>query len=197
MMMLGRGCTALQHRNYRLFWWGQLISLIGTWMQTTAQAWLVLQLTGSAADLGIVTALHSLPVLFIGFFGGVIADWLPKRRLLIITQTAQMLLALILGVLVSTHTVQMWHLYLLATLLGITNAFDMPTRQAFVMEMVGREELLLATATLAGMSGWINAHRRSPGYRLVDQPAAIPVTAELPAGAARGPARALRESTAA
>src|SRR5437764_15463526 len=97
---LRRAFRALRHRNFRLFWWGQLISLIGTWMQTTAQAWLVLQLTGSAADLGIVTALQSLPVLFIGFFGGVIADWLPKRRLLIITQASQLLLALVLGLLV-------------------------------------------------------------------------------------------------
>ncbi len=146
MSTLGRGFTALAHRNFRLFFWGQLISLVGTWMQITAQAWLVLQLTGSAADLGIVTALQSLPVLFIGFFGGVIADWLPKRRLLVITQIVQMLLALILGLLVSTHLVQMWHVYALATLLGISNAFDMPARQAFVMEMVGREDLMNAVA---------------------------------------------------
>jgi MFS family permease len=146
MMALGRGFTALRHRNYKLFFWGQLISLIGTWMQTTAQAWLVLQLTGSAADLGIVTALQSLPVLGIGFFGGVIADWMPKHKLLIITQTIQLLLAFVLGMLVLTHTVQMWHVYLLATLLGLSNAFDQPARQAFVMEMVGREDLMNAVA---------------------------------------------------
>jgi MFS family permease len=143
---LSRGFAALRHRNYELFWWGQLISLIGTWMQSTAQAWLVLQLTGSAADLGIVTALQSLPVLGGGLFGGVVADWMPKRRLIVITQTSQLLLALALGILVSTHLVQMWHIYLLATLLGISNAFDMPARQAFVVEMVGRDDLMNAVA---------------------------------------------------
>lgn len=146
MRSLSRGFAALHHRNYKLFWWGQLISLIGTWMQSTAQAWLVLQLTGSAADLGIVTALQSLPVLGGGLFGGVVADWMPKRRLIVITQTSQLLLALALGILVSTHLVQMWHIYLLATLLGISNAFDMPARQAFVVEMVGRDDLMNAVA---------------------------------------------------
>jgi MFS family permease len=129
-----------------LFWWGQLVSLIGTWMQTTAQSWLVLDLTGSAADLGIVTALQSLPVLVIGLFGGVVADWMPKRRLIIITQTVQMVLALTLGLLVAFDMVQMWQLYVLATLLGIANAFDMPARQAFVVEMVGRDDLMNAVA---------------------------------------------------
>jgi MFS family permease len=146
MGSLGRGFSALRHRNYKLFWWGQLISLIGTWMQSTAQAWLVLQLTGSAADLGIVVALQSLPVLVIGLFGGVIADWMPKRNLLIVTQTSQMLLAFILGLLISLNVVQMWQIYILAALLGLSNAFDMPTRQAFVMEMVGRDDLMNAVA---------------------------------------------------
>ncbi len=146
MMPLGRGFSALRHYNYRLFWIGQTISLVGTWMQTVAQAWLVLQLTGSAVDLGIVSALQQLPVLFVGIFGGVFADRAPKRQLLIVTQTIQMLLALVLGILVSTGTVQMWHVYVLATLLGLSNAFDMPTRQAFVMEMVGREDLMNAVA---------------------------------------------------
>ena len=145
-MNLGRGFSALQHYNYRLFWIGQTISLVGTWMQTVAQAWLVLQLTGSAVDLGIVSALQQLPVLFIGIFGGVFADRAPKRELLIVTQASQMLLALALGILVSTGTVQMWHVYVLATLLGLSNAFDMPTRQAFVMEMVGRDDLMNAVA---------------------------------------------------
>lgn len=146
MRSFGRAFVALHHRNYKLFWWGQLISLVGTWMQSTAQAWLVLQLTGSAADLGIVTALQSLPVLGGGLFGGMVADWMPKRRLIVITQTVQLLLALALGILVSTHLVQMWHIYLLATLLGVSNAFDMPARQAFVVEMVGRDDLMNAVA---------------------------------------------------
>lgn len=143
---LGRGFSALRHRNYSLFWWGQLVSLVGTWMQTTAQSWLVLTLTGSAADLGIVTALQSLPVLVVGFFGGLVADWMPKRRLIIITQSIQMALALALGVLVSTGLIEVWHLYVIAALLGLTNAFDMPARQAFVVEMVGREDLMNAVA---------------------------------------------------
>jgi len=143
---VGKGFTALRHTNYRLFWFGQLVSLIGTWMQTVAQSWLVLQITGSAVDLGIVTALQMLPVLAVGVFGGVYADRFPKRRLLVTTQTVQMLLAFILGFLVTTGLVQMWHIYVLATLLGLTNALDMPTRQAFVMEIVGREDLMNAVA---------------------------------------------------
>lgn len=146
MQGFGRGFKALRHRNYQLFWWGQLISLIGTWMQSVAQAWLVLQITGSAIDLGIVAALQMFPVLFIGVFGGVLADRWQKRDLLVVTQTVQMLLALILAVLVSTHLVQMWQIYILATLLGLSNALDMPTRQAFVMEMVGRDDLVNAVA---------------------------------------------------
>ncbi len=146
MSSITRGFTALRHPNYRLFWFGQLISLIGTWMQTVAQAWLVLQMTGSAIDLGIVSALQLLPVLVIGMFGGVFADRISKRRLLLATQTFQMLLAAILGLLVSTGLVQIWHVYLLATLLGVANAFDMPTRQAFVVEMVGRDDLMNAVA---------------------------------------------------
>jgi MFS family permease len=143
---LTRGFAALRHPNYRLYFFGQLISLIGTWMQTVAQSWLMLQLTGSAVALGIVNALQMLPVLLVGMFGGVFADRVPKRRLLVITQTVQMLLALILAVLVTTGTVQVWHVYVLATGLGLANAFDMPTRQAFVVEMVGRDDLMNAVA---------------------------------------------------
>jgi MFS family permease len=141
-----RGFSAFHHPNYRLYFAGQSISLIGTWMQIVAQAWLVLKLTNSAADLGIVSALQSLPILFIGTFGGVFADRLPKRRLLVMTQIAQMLLAFLLGVLVSTHVVQIWHVYLLATMLGVATAFDAPVRQSFVMEMVGRRDLMNAVA---------------------------------------------------
>jgi MFS family permease len=143
---LGRGFRALRHRNYKLFWWGQTISLIGTWMQIVAQSWLVLQITGSAVDLGILGALQMLPMLVIGAFGGVLADRWRKRDLLVITQTSQLLLALVLAVLVSTHLVQIWHIYVLAALLGVSSAVDMPVRQAFVMEMVGREDLINAVA---------------------------------------------------
>jgi MFS family permease len=143
---LTRGFSAFRHPNYRLYFVGQTISLVGTWIQTVAQAWLVLQLTGSAVALGIVAALQSLPMLVMGWFGGAFADRLPKRRLLVITQFAQMLLAFILGVLVMTGTVQIWHVYLLATALGIANAFDAPARQSFVVEMVGRDDLMNAVA---------------------------------------------------
>ncbi len=141
-----RAFVALHHRNFRLFWFGQLISLIGTWMQTTAQAWLVLELTHSAWWLGIVGALQFLPVMFFALFGGVLADRLPKRTVLLFTQTSAMTLAFILWILVATGEVRIWHVLILASLLGITNALDMPTRQAFVVEMVGRSDLPNAIA---------------------------------------------------
>ncbi|GAC1379377.1 MAG: MFS transporter [Ktedonobacteraceae bacterium] len=138
--------AALRHRNFRLFWSGQLISLIGTWMQTIAQAWLVLEMTHSAWLLGVVGALQFLPVMFLSLFGGVLADRLPKRRMLLCTQTFAMLQAGVLWILVVTGQVQLWHVLVLATLLGLTNSIDMPTRQAFVVEMVGREDLTNAVA---------------------------------------------------
>jgi len=137
---------ALRSRNFRLFWSGQFISLIGTWMQTTGQAWLVLQLTHNAWLLGIVGALQFLPILLFSLFSGVLADKLPKRKLLLFTQTSSMLLATTLWLLVATHTVQLWHIFVLATLLGVSNSLDMPVRQAFVAEMVGREILPNAIA---------------------------------------------------
>jgi len=132
---------SLRIRNYRLYFVAQLISVSGTWMQTVAQAWLVLHLTGSGVDLGIVVGLQFLPMLLFGPFGGLVADRVNKRRLLYLTQTAGGILALVLGVLVVSHVVQLWQVYLLATLLGMVNVFDNPTRQTFVMEMVGRDEL--------------------------------------------------------
>lgn len=141
-----RAFVALRHRNFRLFWFGQMISLIGTWMQTIGQAWLVLELTNSAWQLGLVGALQFLPVMFLSIFGGVFADRWPKRRVLLFTQSAAMVQALILWLLIATGTIQLWHLYILALLLGLTNSLDMPTRQAFVVEMVGREDLPNAVA---------------------------------------------------
>jgi len=141
-----RAFLALKHRNFRLFWTGQLISLIGTWMQTTGQAWLVLQLTKSAWALGIVGALQFLPVMLFSLFGGVLADRVPKRTVVLFTQSFAMLQAAVLWLLVATGTVQLWHIFVLATLLGITNSVDMPTRQAFVVEMVGHEDLPNAVA---------------------------------------------------
>lgn len=141
-----RAFLALRHRNYRLFWFGQLVSLIGTWMQSIGQAWLVLELTHSAWLLGIVSALQFLPVMLLSLFGGVFADRLPKRTVLLFTQSSAAVQAFILWILVFTGTVQFWHILILASLLGLTNSFDMPTRQAFVVEMVGREEVPNAVA---------------------------------------------------
>lgn len=143
---IARAFSALRHRNYRLLWGGQLISLIGTWMQITGQAWLVLQLTKSAWALGLVGALQFFPVLFFTLFGGVLADRFPKRRLLVFTQSLAAAQAVILWLLVFTGTVQLWHIFVLAAMLGISNSFDMPTRQAFIVEMVGREDVTNAVA---------------------------------------------------
>jgi MFS family permease len=151
-LRLANGARAFRHRNYRLFFAGQLVSLVGTWMQQVAQAWLVLDLTdNNPLALGAVTALAFLPVLILGLFGGLIADALPKRRTLIVTQAVQMTLAFALFGLVVTDTVQVWHIFLFATLLGVTNAVDMPTRQAFTMEMVGREDVANAVALNAAI----------------------------------------------
>src|SRR6266851_3063374 len=141
-----RTFLALRHRNFRLFWFGQLISLIGTWMQSIGQAWLVLELTHSAWLLGVVGALQFLPVMLLSLFGGVLADRLPKRKVLLFTQSFAALQATVLWVLLATGEVQLWHVLVLASLLGLTNALDMPTRQAFVVEMVGRDDLPNAIA---------------------------------------------------
>jgi MFS family permease len=143
---LANGARAFRHRNYRLFFAGQLVSLVGTWMQQVAQAWLVLQLTNDPFLLGLVAAVQFLPVMVLGLFGGLLADALPKRMTLVATQSVQMVLALILFGLVASGEVQVWHILVLATLLGITNAVDMPTRQAFVVEMVGRGDVANAIA---------------------------------------------------
>jgi MFS family permease len=143
---LAAGARAFRHRNYRLFFGGQLVSLVGTWMQQVAQSWLVLQLTHDPLALGLVSALAFLPVLALGLFGGLIADSLPKRRTLIATQAVQMVLAFVLFGLVVTDLVQVWMIMILALCLGVTNAVDMPTRQAFTVEMVGREDIPNAIA---------------------------------------------------
>ncbi len=148
---LANGSRAFAHRNYRLFFAGQGVSLVGTWMQTVAQAWLVLQLTGDPFWLGVLSAVQFLPVMILGLFGGLIADALPKRKTLIVTQTIQMLLAFALFALSVTDVVQVWQILILATLLGVTNAVDMPTRQSFAVEMVGREDVPNAVALNSAM----------------------------------------------
>ena len=134
-----RTFQALEVRNFRLFFIGQLISLSGTWMQAVAQAWLVLNLTGSAVDLGITTALAFLPMLVAGSFGGLVVDRFPKRRILLCTQTVAALLALTLGLLTTLGRATVWDVYVMAFCLGMVNLFDVPARQAFVQEMVGRD----------------------------------------------------------
>jgi MFS family permease len=133
--------AALSVPNYRRYYGGQAISLAGTWMQMTAQAWLVLTLTHSSTALGVVIGLQTLPVLLLGPYGGVIADRVDKRRLMIILQSAMGVQALILGVLTVTGVVQFWQIGVLAALLGLNNAFENPARQSFMLEMVGPEHL--------------------------------------------------------
>jgi len=132
---------SLRIPNYRLFFFGQLVSVSGTWMQQLAQDWLVLRLTNRSLPVGITTALQFAPVLVLGIWGGLIADRLDKRKLLLATQGAMAALALALGVLTATGVVRLWMIYLLALLLGVATSFDMPVRQSFVTEMVGPKEL--------------------------------------------------------
>jgi MFS family permease len=133
--------AALSVPNYRRYYGGQAISLIGTWMQMTAQAWLVLSLTHSSTTLGVIVALQTLPVLILGPYGGVVADRVDKRRLSVALQAAMGVQALILGVLTVTGEVQVWQIGVLAALLGFNNAFENPARQSFMLEMVGPEHL--------------------------------------------------------
>lgn len=137
---------ALQHRNFQLFFAGQLTSLIGTWMQSTAQLWLVYKLTGSAALLGLFAFANQIPILLLAAVGGYVADHFNRHRGVIWTQTASMFLALLLAVLTLTHRVHVWHLIVIAFLVGIVNAFDVPIRQAFIIQMVGRPDLPNAIA---------------------------------------------------
>ena len=138
---LQRTFRSLSNRNYRIFIAGQVVSLSGTWMQSVAQAWLVLRLTGSGTALGLVIALQFLPVLLFGPFGGVIADRFPKRRLLVGTQTVAMTQALVLGVLELTGAIELWMVFAMAAVFGLVTAVDNPARQTFVLEMVGRDDL--------------------------------------------------------
>jgi MFS family permease len=142
---------ALRHRNFQLFFAGQLISLIGTWMQTVAQSWLVYRLTGSTLLLGTVGFAGQIPVFLVAPLGGVVADRAHRHRVVIATQTASMVLAFILAVLTLTHRIQVWEIMVLAAGLGIVNAFDIPARQAFLMDMVGREDLMNAIALNSSM----------------------------------------------
>ncbi|PYT60474.1 MAG: MFS transporter [Acidobacteria bacterium] len=137
---------ALQHRNFQLFIAGQLISLIGTWMQTTAQLWLVYKLTGSAALLGVFGFASQVPMLFLSSLGGYVGDRYERHRGVIATQTASMILAFVLAALTLAHLINEWELIAIAFLVGVVNAFDVPIRQAFLVQMVGKEDLPNAIA---------------------------------------------------
>jgi MFS family permease len=138
--------AALKHYNYRLWFFGQLVSLMGTWMQSTAQGYLIYQLTGSPAYLGLVGFIGGMPALLFTLFGGVIADRISRRKMMVITQISMLILAFILAVLAFTGVVRPWHILILAFLLGVANAFDAPARNAFVTELVSREDMTNAIA---------------------------------------------------
>jgi MFS family permease len=142
---------ALRHRNFQLFFGGQLISLTGTWMQSVAQAWLVYRLSGSALLLGAVGFSSQFPVFLVAPIGGITADRVNRQRLVIATQTASMILAGILAWLTLSHRVQVWQIFVLAASLGVVNAFDIPGRQAFLVDMVGKEDLMNAIALNSSM----------------------------------------------
>lgn len=148
----GRSFSVFSQRNYRLYWLGQLVSVFGTWMQSIGMVWLVLQLTHSALQIGVVGALQSLPILLFSLFGGVFADLWPKRRVLFLSQALSMVQALALFGLVATHSVALWQLYVLALLLGFTNCVYRPASQAFLVELVGRDDLTRGVALYSSIS---------------------------------------------
>jgi MFS family permease len=137
---------ALQHRNFRIYWTGQIISLIGIWMQNVAQGWLVLRLTNSPFYLGLVSFMGSLPIFLFCLPGGVLADRFEKRKILLFTQICSLCLALLLAILTFLKTIEIWHIMVIATVFGIVNSFDIPSRQSFTFEMVGRDDLQNAIA---------------------------------------------------
>jgi predicted MFS family arabinose efflux permease len=145
-MTVPSGLRALRHRDFRVFFAGQAVALIGSWMQQVAQAWLVLSLTNSPLRLGLVGSLNFLPVLLFAIVGGAVADRLPKRRLLVLTQSLLACQTLTLALLIVTGAVQYWHICVLALVWGIANTIDLPVRQAFVVELAGRADVTSAVA---------------------------------------------------
>jgi MFS family permease len=150
-MAFPTGLRALNHRDFRLFWSGQLVSITGRWMQAVGQSWLVLELTGSPLKLGIVNALQFAPILVLAVLAGAVADRLPKRRLLVGSQLGLMVPAAALAWLTWTGRAEYWHVVVLATVMGIANALDMPTRQSLIIELVGKDDLMNAIALNSGV----------------------------------------------
>jgi len=150
-MPLPVALRSLRHRNFQLFFGGQLISLVGTWMDTVAEAWLVYRLTGSSLLLGSIGFSSQIPVFLLAPLGGIVADRYNRHRIIIATQAFSMVLAGALATVTLLHVVKIWHIFVIAALLGMVNAFDIPARQAFLMDMVGREDLINAIALNSSM----------------------------------------------
>jgi MFS family permease len=142
---------AFRHRNYQLFFGGQLISLTGTWMQSVAESWLVFRLTGSSALLGVSAFASQIPVFLFATIGGTVADRVNRHRIIVVTQALSMILPLVLAALTLSGRVRVWEIFTLAACLGVVNAFDIPARQAFLVDMVGREDLMNAIALNSSM----------------------------------------------
>ncbi|MGI8709211.1 MAG: MFS transporter [Actinomycetota bacterium] len=162
MLVAGRTFSSLRVRNYRLYFFGQVVSFTGTWVQSVAQMWLVLEMTGSGVALGIVTALQFLPMLLFGIWGGVIADRFDKRKVLMWTQSAGAALALFLAVLSLTDVLTLWMIYSFALALGFVTVVDNPTRQSFAVEMVGPQDL----SNVVGLNSTIFTSARMLGPAL-------------------------------
>src|SRR5215213_3055532 len=143
---LPEGLRAFTHHDYRVFWFTQLVSLTGTWVQSLAQSWLVLTLTNSPAALGLIGVCQFGPTLILGLPAGVLVDRLPKRHLLMVTQIASTAIIGVLALLVTTGRVQLWQIYVAAIALGVVSAVDMPARQAYVVDLVGKDDLMNAIA---------------------------------------------------
>ena len=165
-----RTFSALQIPNYRRFFIGQSTSMVGTWMQSVAQGWLVFTLTRSATALGFTIAVQTLPVLLLGPYGGVIADRVDKRRLMVVLQSAMGMQALILGLLAATGNVRVWEIGVLAALLGLNNAFENPARQSFMLELVGADRY--AARPIGELSGG-ECQRAAIARAIVGQPTII------------------------
>ena len=142
----GNPFAALKHRNFLYYFCGMCVSTIGTWMQNTAQPWLAYTLTNSAFKLSLVSALQFVPVLLFSLFAGVLIDRLPKKRMLIVTQSLSLVITLVLALLVLSGRIRYWHLLITSALMGFVNTLDMPLRQSFVVEMVGHDDLMNAIA---------------------------------------------------
>ena len=142
MNVLRSTFSSLQNRNFRYFWFGQCISVMGTWIQRTAQTWLVYQLTGSAFLVGVLTACQFAPILILTLVAGTVIDRFPKKQILLLTQFGFLLLGLLITILTYTKLIQYWEILIIAVVYGVLQSFDTPTRQSYVVELVGQKDLM-------------------------------------------------------